>query len=124
VNIDLGAHIDGCIAVSAHTLVVGVKADNKVKGRKADVILAAHQASQAALRLLKNGKGNCDVTEAIQKIAESYKCKPIEGMMSHQLKQLKIDDEKTIIRSVRRWHKRRNTRNANLKITKCTQWMF
>jgi methionine aminopeptidase len=47
------------------------KADNKVKRRKADVILAAHQASQAALRLLKNGKGNYDITEAIQKIAES-----------------------------------------------------
>jgi methionine aminopeptidase len=70
-----------------------------VKGRKADVILAAHQASQAALRLLKNEKGNYDVTEAIQKIAESYKCKPIEGMLSHQLKQFKIDGEKTIIQS-------------------------
>jgi methionine aminopeptidase len=40
-KIDLEAHIDGFIAVSAYTLVVGVKADNKVKG---DVILAAHQA--------------------------------------------------------------------------------
>lgn len=99
VKIDLGAHIDGFIAVAAHTLVVGAKSDNKVKGRRADVILAAYHSSQAALRLLKNDKGNYEITEAIQKIAESYKCKPIEGMLSHQLKQFKIDGEKTIIQN-------------------------
>lgn len=42
---------------------------------------------------------NYGVTEAVQKIAESYKCKPIEGMLSHQLKQFKIDGEKTIIQN-------------------------
>lgn len=99
VKIDLGAHIDGFIAVAAHTMVVGAKPDNKVKGRKADVILAAYHSSQAALRLLKNDKGNYEITEAIQKIAEAYKCKPIEGMLSHQLKQFKIDGEKTIIQN-------------------------
>jgi curved DNA binding protein len=57
------------------------------------------QSIRKLLRLLKNGKGNYDVTEAIQKIAESYKCKPIEGMLSHQLKQFKIDGEKTIIQN-------------------------
>lgn len=50
---DLGAHIDGFIAVAAHTVVVGASADKPVTGRKADVILAAYWASQAALRLLK-----------------------------------------------------------------------
>lgn len=52
---DLGAHIDGFIAVVAHTFVIGSSAEKKVTGRKADVILAAHYASQAALRLLKPG---------------------------------------------------------------------
>ena len=33
----------------------------------------------------------------MQKIAESYECKPIEGMLSHQLEQNIIDGEKTII---------------------------
>jgi len=42
---------------------------------------------------------NYGVTEAVQKIADSYKCKPIEGMLSHQLKQFKIDGEKTIIQN-------------------------
>lgn len=32
-------------------------------------------------------------------MAESFKCKPIEGMLSHQLKQGKIDGEKTIIQN-------------------------
>lgn len=99
VKIDLGAHIDGFIAVAAHTMVVGAKPDNKAKGRGADVVLAAYHASQAALRLLKDGTSNYAVTEAVQKIAAEYKCKPIEGMLSHQLKQFKIDGEKTIIQN-------------------------
>lgn len=99
VKIDLGAHIDGFIAVTAYTLVVGASLEKKVTGRKADVILAAYNAAQATLRLVKNGKGNYGVTDAVQKIAESYKCKPIEGMLSHQLKQFKIDGEKTIIQN-------------------------
>jgi methionine aminopeptidase len=52
---DLGAHIDGFIAVVAHTLVVGASLERKVTGKKANVVLAAYLASQAALRLLKPG---------------------------------------------------------------------
>lgn len=42
---------------------------------------------------------NYAITDAVQKIASEYKCKPIEGMLSHQLKQFKIDGEKTIIQN-------------------------
>lgn len=42
---------------------------------------------------------NYAVTDAVYKVAESFKCKPIEGMLSHQLKQGKIDGEKTIIQN-------------------------
>lgn len=42
---------------------------------------------------------NRAVTDAVQTIAESYKCKPIEGMLSHQLKQFEIDGEKSIIQN-------------------------
>lgn len=96
---DLGAHIDGFIAVVAHTIVIGASSENKVAGKRADVILAAHYASQAALRLLKAGNETYAITTAVQKIAESFKCKPVEGMLSHQLKQFKIDGEKTIIQN-------------------------
>ena len=96
---DLGAHIDGFIAVVAHTLVVGASNDTKVDGRKADVILAAHYAAEVALRLVRPGSENNAVTDAIQKVAESFKCKPISGMLSHQLKQFRIDGEKSIIQN-------------------------
>lgn len=99
VKIDLGAHIDGFIAVASHTVVIGGSPDKKVTGRKADVTLAAYWAVQAALRLLKAGNTNYAITEAVQQISESYKCKPIEGMLSHELKQFKIDGEKTIIQN-------------------------
>lgn len=39
------------------------------------------------------------ITGTVEKICDAYKCKPIEGMLSHQLKQFKIDGEKTIIQN-------------------------
>ncbi|KAK3106673.1 hypothetical protein FSP39_024934 [Pinctada imbricata] len=99
VKLDLGAQIDGFIAVVAHTLVVGASQENKIKGRKADAVMAAHLASEAALRLVKPGNENYVVTDAVQKVAESYDCKPIEGMLSHQLKKHVIDGEKAIIQN-------------------------
>jgi len=98
-KIDLGAHIDGFIAVVAHTVFVGSSPDAEHRGREADVLLAAHYASEAVLRLMQPGTENTTVTSTVQKIGESYKCKPIEGMLSHQLKQFEIDGEKTIIQN-------------------------
>lgn len=99
VKIDLGAHFDGFIAVAAHTVVVGATKEKKVTGKKADVIMAAHLAAKAALKLLRPSGENYAVTEAIQKVAESFHCKPISGMLSHQLKQFRIDGEKSIIQN-------------------------
>ncbi len=39
----------------AHTVVVGSSPSAKITGRKADILLAAHYASEAALRLMKPG---------------------------------------------------------------------
>lgn len=55
---DLGAHLDGFPAVVAHSLVVGSSPEKKATGRHADVILAAHYAFEAALRLMKGGNEN------------------------------------------------------------------
>merc|ERR1712036_210319 len=95
----MGAHIDGFIAVVAHTVVVGATVDNPVTGSKADALLAAHYATEAALRLVKPGNETYAITDAVQKIAESFECKPVEGMLSHQLEQNIIDGEKTIIQN-------------------------
>ena len=75
VKIDLGAHIDGFIAVVAHTFVLGVSADAPVTGRKADVIMAAHLASEAALRLVKPGMENTEVTDTLTEIGKAFDCK-------------------------------------------------
>ena len=99
VKIDLGAHIDGFIAVAAHTTVVGASTERKVTGRKADAVVAAHAAAEVALRLVRPKGENYAVTDAIQKVAESFKCKPISGMLSHQLKRERIDGEKSIIQN-------------------------
>lgn len=99
VKMDMGAHIDGFIAVVAHTLIIGASATAPITGRKADVMLAAHLASEAALRLVKPGNETYEVTETVGKIGEAYECKPVEGMLSHQLEQNKIDGEKTIIQN-------------------------
>ena len=47
-KIDLGCHIDGFIAQAAHTIVVTNESGKKITGKKADVILAAHNAMQVA----------------------------------------------------------------------------
>ncbi|XP_064093588.1 proliferation-associated protein 2G4-like isoform X1 [Macrobrachium nipponense] len=99
VKIDIGAHIDGFIAVAGHTVVVGASKENRVKGRRADVVLAAYNASEAALRLVRPGNCNFAVTDTVTKIAEVYKCKPVEGMLSFQLQQGRIDGEKTIVQN-------------------------
>ncbi|URD82806.1 Proliferation-associated protein 2G4 [Musa troglodytarum] len=91
---DMGCHIDGFIAVVAHTHVIQ---EGPVTGRAADVIAAANTAAEVALRLVRPGKKNKDVTEAIQKVAAAYDCKIVEGVLSHQLKQFVIDGNKVII---------------------------
>ena len=99
VKIDLGIHIDGYVAVIGHTVVVGASKDNKVTGRKADVLVAAYLASELAHRTVKPGEENYTITDYIQKLTEDFKCKPIEGMLSHQLKRNVIDGEKSIIQN-------------------------
>ncbi|KAJ3682841.1 hypothetical protein LUZ60_013068 [Juncus effusus] len=94
VKIDLGVHIDGFIAVVAHTHVIQ---SGPVTGRAADVIAAANTAAEVALRLVRPGKNNKEVAEAVQKVAAAYDCKIVEGVLSHQLKQFVIDGNKVIL---------------------------
>lgn len=39
------------------------------------------------------------ITDTVQKVCKEYECKPIEGMLSHQLSQFRIDGQKTIIQN-------------------------
>jgi len=93
-KIDLACHIDGFIAAAAHTVIVG---GEKVEEKKADVIHAAWNAAEAALRLVQPGNTNTQVTQAFAKIAEDFGVKPMQGVLSHQLKKHVIDGNRTII---------------------------
>ncbi len=53
----------------------------QVTGRKADAVLAAHLASEAALRLVKPGNESYEVTDTVSKIAEAFKCKVTIGVI-------------------------------------------
>jgi methionine aminopeptidase len=94
----LGCHIDGYVAQVAHTIVIGANAaDKKVKGKKADAILAARNCYEAAIRLVKEGNLNNQVTKAIEQISGIYKTNPLEGVLSHRVKKHMIDGDDVII---------------------------
>ena len=114
VKISLGAHIDGFAGILADTIVVPEKEGEQevVSGRKADALMAAWLASEAAIRLVKPGAKNYAVTEAVGKIANAFGCKPLEGiflqllekkqilmvgMLSHQQSRNNIVGKKSII---------------------------
>ncbi len=96
-KIDLGCHLDGFVAQAAHTIVVSADANSKVTGRKADAILGAYNAMQAAQRLIKEAGTNTSVTEAIAKVCEAYGVNPVEGALSHKMKKHLIDGNDVII---------------------------
>lgn len=93
-KIDLACHIDGFIAAAAHTVIVGAE---KAEDRRADVVMAAWNAAEAAVRLVQVGNTNTAVTEAFAKVATEYNCKPVQGVLSHQLKKHVIDGNRVII---------------------------
>ena len=89
-----GAHFDGYSSNAATTTVVG---DGAVSGRKADVILAAWNAFQAAQRQIGEATTNSQVTEVIQKMAEQFNCNAVEGVLSHKVGRHLCDGNDVII---------------------------
>lgn len=81
-KIELGVHIDGFPALVCHSLVVG---QDKVTGRTADLLQAAHLSAEAAIRLLRDGNTAKDVRQAVLNICKDHKVNPIEGMMCHSM---------------------------------------
>jgi curved DNA binding protein len=91
VKIDLGTHIDGYISQGAYTIVSRKNREEKVTGRKADVITAAHTALQAAIRTFKAENKNHQVTAMIKKSAEAFETQPLESVFSSKQKKHLID---------------------------------
>jgi methionine aminopeptidase len=92
----LGAQIDGYGSPIAHTVVVGASAENPVTGAVADALKAAHTALEAAIRLIKPGNKNMDVTKAVGQITDAFGVKCVEGMLTHQQEKDVVDGKKQV----------------------------
>jgi len=96
VKIDMGCHIDGFIAVGAHTHVIEEE-EGPITGQLADLLMGTWNASQAAYALMKPGTKNSEITDAINKVAEQYGLNCIQGTLMHQMKRYIIDGNKVIL---------------------------
>jgi curved DNA binding protein len=93
-KVDMACHFDGFIAAAAHSVIIGSEIAND---KRADVVHAAWTAAEAALRLVKVGNTNSQVTAAIATAASQFGCAPVQGVLSHQLKKHVIDGNRVII---------------------------
>ena len=73
------------------------KKKGKIKGNKADVILAPYNSVEAVLRLMTKENTNNKAVEAIIKICNDYKVNQIKGVLSYRLKRDIIDGLEIII---------------------------
>jgi len=97
VKIDLGVHIDGYLSQCAHTIVLGHNPEVPLTGKVADAICAAYFIGECVIRLLRPGKTNNEVTQVIQKICETFKVNPVEGVLSHEVSRNVIDGNNVIL---------------------------
>jgi len=97
VKIDLGVHFDGYVSQCAHTLIIGQTEEGPLSGRVADAICAAYFAAECAHRLLRPGRTNTEITQAIRRVADIFHVNPIEGVLSHEIKRNLIDGNNVIL---------------------------
>ena len=99
VKMDLGCHIDGYIAVAAHTCVVKespdapAPPDDKELG---NVAVAAYNAMLVAAASIVAGAKNSDVTSAVERVAKAYGVTPISSVRMHQMKRYVLDGVKEV----------------------------
>jgi methionyl aminopeptidase len=97
VKIDLGAHVDGYVSTVAHTVVLMGDMNAPVTGAQADVMKAVVTAGEAAIRKLRPGVANSEVAKAIERVAEDFGVRVVEGVLSHNMKRYVIDGNKVIL---------------------------
>eukprot|EP01057_Protomagalhaensia_wolfi_P001466 Protomagalhaensia_wolfi_Nauph_80__1465@NODE_1887_length_1290_cov_197_412470_g1475_i0_p1_GENE_NODE_1887_length_1290_cov_197_412470_g1475_i0NODE_1887_length_1290_cov_197_412470_g1475_i0_p1_ORF_typecomplete_len373_score80_28Peptidase_M24/PF00557_24/9_4e34P_C10/PF14974_6/3_1e02P_C10/PF14974_6/0_48Peptidase_M66/PF10462_9/0_44FumaraseC_C/PF10415_9/35FumaraseC_C/PF10415_9/32_NODE_1887_length_1290_cov_197_412470_g1475_i0771195 len=94
VKVDLGVYVDGYPVIIGQSIVCG--APEEVTGRKADVILAAHTAAEAAKRAIKAGASNYQVTHALQLGYTAFGCNGIHGVLHHEIGHNLVDGKNII----------------------------
>jgi methionine aminopeptidase len=99
VKMDLGCHIDGYIAVAAHTCVVKETADDPEPPKDemlSKCAVAAYNAMLVAAACITAGKTNSDVTKAVDRVAKAYGVTPISSVRMHQMKRYVLDGVKEV----------------------------
>ena len=89
VKLDLGAHINGCVADTACTIEVGSN-ENK------DLILASKEALEEAIKHVKVGVKVSEIGRVIHKVINSYGFSPIKNLSGHGIKEWVVHHELTI----------------------------
>merc|ERR1719379_1230596 len=92
-KIEMACHLDGYIASAGHTIIVG---DAEVSDRRADVVRAAWAGAEAVLRLVQVGNKNTEAASMIETAADQFKCTPVKGWNSYQVKKHVIHGNKVI----------------------------
>ena len=95
---DLGCHIDGYIAVAAHTCVVKETPDAEPAkdDELGNVAVAAYNAMLVAAASISAGASNKDVTAAVERVASAYGVTPISSVRMHQMKRYVLDGVKEV----------------------------
>jgi len=99
VKFDLGCHLDGYIAVAAHTVVVKETADSPAPPEDAELAkcaVATYNAMLVAAASIAAGKTNADVTKAVDRVAKAYGVTPISSVRMHQMKRYVLDGVKEV----------------------------
>eukprot|EP00003_Mantamonas_plastica_P031493 TRINITY_DN8238_c0_g1_i1.p1 TRINITY_DN8238_c0_g1~~TRINITY_DN8238_c0_g1_i1.p1 ORF type:complete len:271 (+),score=124.01 TRINITY_DN8238_c0_g1_i1:795-1607(+) len=94
---EFGCHINGYAVMVGTTEILGASESAPATGKAADVVLAAWYASIAAMKMLKPGAKNNDITKMIARIAEIYNVQPVQGVLSHEQTRFTVDGENAIL---------------------------
>jgi curved DNA binding protein len=101
VKLDIGCHVDGYIAVAAHTMIVeggeGSSSTSEVTGDTATVMKAADVAAEVASKLIAVGNTNTQVTNAIAEVAKDFGVNAVQGILMHEMKRFVIDGSKVVL---------------------------
>ena len=96
VKIQLGAQIDGYPSVCAETVIVGASADKPASGRAADVVRAAHVAADVAIRMLRPGTLNHDISKTVELALKDFDVRAVSSIQTNQFGKDEIDGKKKI----------------------------
>lgn len=89
-KVDIGIHVNGCIADTAFSLDLENSEENK------KLIEASEKALEAAKKTLKSGVSLGEIGKAIQDAIAKYKFSPIRNLCGHELAQFHVHAGLTI----------------------------